>query len=800
VLKLLRLGRGQQRHARRVALACSTIFAALTPATADELQTTHNTFGTVGLVEMPSARMAQDGTLLFGASFFDDNQRYILGFQALPWLEADFRYAGLTNFDPHYPVYFDRSFALKARLLQESEYLPAVAVGINDLVGTGIFGGEYLVASKQFGALDATLGMGWGRLASTDLLKNPLTLLSSSFEQRAAAVGAGAFSFGALFHGPHVGLFGGVSWATPLDGLTLTAEYSSDRYIQERTSGNFTPRSQVNFGAAYKLGEATTLNLDWLYGAAIGGSVFFELDPVHEASDQRLGAAPMMPEIRSPEQAMEAVQEMGGLRTISLSVPAGPATTNQLVDALWQADLRDVTPQGDMLAVTVPAGDAGRVCPTIAQLVATYGQIFHSVRVQTSSPAAVATCTVPSLQMVRAAASRQLRTAAIAAIRQDAATQGIDLEAVLLGNSDAAIYYTNNRYEHETDVMNRLTRILMKEAPPEIERFHLIAMGQGLPVREFTVLRSPAEREFDQSDELPIEHLVTAAAPPLNTAELDAATRKNYPQFSWSIFPQLRQEYFDPNNPLGLSVAIDGVASLELFRGFTLSGGLEAIVINDYARRPSDSLLPHVRTDFLNYVTDGRYGIQDLMAEYRFRLAPNVYAAVRGGYLEDMFGGVGGEVLWRPEGQRWALGADLYEVKQRDFNRLFAFQPYHVLTGHVTLYYASPWYGLNFELRAGRYLAGDQGATFQITRRFNTGVEIGAYMTKTNVSAAQFGEGSFDKGIFIRLPISWMLPIHTQVEWMLNLRPVQRDGGQALAGDETLYEKTRGVYYETFGG
>jgi len=70
-------------------------------------------------------------------------------------------------------------------------------------------------------------------------------------------------------------------------------------------------------------------------------------------------------------------------------------------------------------------------------------------------------------------------------------------------------------------------------------------------------------------------------------------------------------------------------------------------------------------------------------------------------------------------------------------------------------------------------------------------VEIGAFFTKTNVSAQQFGEGSFDKGIIIRIPLGWIAPLESQSQLALDLRPVQRDGGQVLAGDATLYEETR---------
>ena len=118
-----------------------------------------------------------------------------------------------------------------------------------------------------------------------------------------------------------------------------------------------------------------------------------------------------------------------------------------------------------------------------------------------------------------------------------------------------------------------------------------------------------------------------------------------------------------------------------------------------------------------------------------------------------------------------------------------------MLTGHATLYYESPWYGLNFQVTAGQYLAGDRGVTFQLSRRFSTGVEIGVFATRTNVSAAQFGEGSYDKGFIIRIPLEWTLPINTQNELYTVIRPLQRDGGQRLDGDAVLYDKLRRTSY-----
>ena len=123
-----------------------------------------------------------------------------------------------------------------------------------------------------------------------------------------------------------------------------------------------------------------------------------------------------------------------------------------------------------------------------------------------------------------------------------------------------------------------------------------------------------------------------------------------------------------------------------------------------------------------------------------------MFGLIKAGILESMFDGAGGEILWRPEGARWGIGVDAYEVWQRQFDRLLGLQSYKAFTGHVALYYQAPWYNLNFALRAGEYLAGDRGLTVEITRRFSTGVEIGAFATKNQCLGGAIRRRQFRQG------------------------------------------------------
>ena len=72
-------------------------------------------------------------------------------------------------------------------------------------------------------------------------------------------------------------------------------------------------------------------------------------------------------------------------------------------------------------------------------------------------------------------------------------------------------------------------------------------------------------------------------------------------------------------------------------------------------------------------------------------------------------------------------------------------------------------YQMRTSLLVGKYLAGDKGATFDISRRFNSGFTLGIFASKTNLSAEEFGEGSFDKGFMCLSRHSYFILILKQV-------------------------------------
>ena len=799
---MLRISARAARHS-----AATGVFIVLCglhlPAHADTVVpfTPRTTYGDLGLLDMPSARMAPDGEVAVTVGSLQGSQRYNFSFQAFPWLEGSFRYSKIADYQVPGFSLFDRSLGLKVRLLKEGDILPDFSIGVRDLLGTGVYASEYMVANKRLWDFDFTLGAGWGRLADTNALPNPFCKAASRLCTRGGREDTGGtINFGQFFRGPKTGVFGGVQWDTPIPHLSLLAEYSSDRYRPENGSG-FKVRSPVNVGLGYRLYDTINLNLGWFYGSTYGLSVSFSMDPTQDAQPSRIGPDIPPPVYRSEQEQHEALVNLlqenrpGPGRTVRRPELARRASFD-MDEALYAAgNFREYEVVNKTLMIN--SGDfagASQRCALYAQAASLRGDIVSvAVTDLDQSTGQVKFCAVPASTAPAAEKTIPVRDKAAlqAKLRRELRLQSLELVTIDLRPSSLTVYYRNYRYLSQDEAIGRMARVLMANAPPNIEIFRFVLLDDNMPVAEVKTARSALERAipaYGGAEE--VGDAITLGPAPADVRALDERWRNFSPKLHWSFGPTFRSVFFDPEVPIQGQIYMLAWGSLDITPALSVNAALEADIINNFNTGvPSNSVLPHVRTDLQQYFKEGANGINSLNATYTTRLAPDVFVQMKAGILEDMFSGAGGQILWRPNNGRWAFGADAYQVWQRDFNRLFGVQKYNTVTGHASVYYQLPWKDLNLAVHGGRYLAGDYGATFEIRRKFSTGVEIGAFATFTDVPFRKFGEGSFDKGIYIYIPFEWALPVFTRSAYPLEIRSITRDGGARLAGDNSLYRR-----------
>lgn len=681
-------------------------------AVADPMYTSiRSTFGMPGGIETPTAEKLRDGTLGATVSYNDYALRNSMVFQALPDLTAALRYARIDGLDPSNRGFlWDRSFDIRYQFIEEDGWRPAMAIGLQDFLGTGVYSGEYIVATKNFTPrIRASLGVGWGRLAGN--------VRDIDYGDEGGKPNIDQWFTGSAKP------FGSITWQVN-DKLSLTAEYSNDDYALEVENGQDEPASQINLAANYKIGRSYDVSLYTIGGQTFGAQFSIALDP-NEApfpSGLEPSAAPVRPR------------------------PA-PSADPEGWSGIWAQD------------------------PT-AQ---------------------------PAIQKV---------------LRDAMADEGQILESMALSANRAEVRFRNNRYLHQAEAIGRVARLMTRALPPSVDTFVITSSEEGMPTSSLTLRRSDVERlENTEAGQIAAASVLTDAVPYPDDL---VYTPDLFPRFRWQIAPYLSTSLFDPDDPFRFEVGIAGRATYEIVPGLILAGQVRQRIVGsitqeapggmsveeydarDYDYR--DNGVPRVRSDGRMYSGNTSPRIPEMTLAWYARPSLNTYTRLTAGLLEKAYGGVSAEALWKPVNSPLALGAEISRVRKREFDDLFAFRDYEATTAFVSVYYEFAQ-GFTAQLDVGQYLAGDRGATISIAREFANGWRVGAYATKSDMTEEDFGEGAFDKGITLSLPISWATGQPSRERVGGNLQSLSRDGGARLRVKGRLYDRIRDSHsFELYQG
>lgn len=863
-------------------------------------------FGGVGLMQTRTARFGPDGQLDVGYSEVMPYERYLITLQALPWLEATFRYTSVQDRDFQGNAnigvgssFKDRGADLKFKLLSEGRWVPQIALGLQDGLGTGLFAGEYLVMSKRYFDLDFSLGMGWGAPAGAGTMRNPFRTISDDFRNRNAGAGQGGnVSFGNYFRGETVGLFGGIEYTTPIRGVTLKLEYDPNDYMNEPLGSvieatshwnygiNYRPFSWIDLSVAYERGESimgrVSLRADLIntgvpkfdppapalqprprvaetdaasmpayyqearltsvdesadldaaqLQSALRGRGFNPSSVAQEGTDtivmfEEVVSAAMAREVaRIAQQAgdtgqrvvvvgsdgrteiidgaarvqqanldslfieidaagaeLESVDLTAGRPRVTLNRPVNDAASTRIAQAMFVA-----LPGGSPL-VEVADTASGR-----AQAFRRAGELRAPVRTAdaTRSSGAVAGTRAIDLSFL----TTEQRVAASQAIVEALEAERFLVDAVDLQPPHVTVYLSPRRFRQPARNIGRAAVAIANASPPQVEEMTLVLMSAGLETGRVTLRRTDLENaaEFEGSPE-EIWARAKIEGPAANGIAATALRNPSrYPAFSYSFRPQVRQHIGGGDQFFLYQLWAALTANAQLTRDWSVTATVGKDIYNNFDRittEPKRSL-PPVRSDVKKYLQQGEDNIVRLQVNGLWTLAPDLYARASSGIFEEMFAGVGGEILYRPFGARFAVGADLNYVRQRDYDQMFSFLDYTVTTGHLNMYYQLPIYDLLGIVSVGRYLAKDKGATFQLSRRFESGIQAGVFFTLTDVPFAVFGEGSFDKGFFITVPFDLFATRSSTASGSFAFRPLTKDGGQRLSVGPRLYDVTSG--------
>lgn len=220
---------------------------------------------------------------------------------------------------------------------------------------------------------------------------------------------------------------------------------------------------------------------------------------------------------------------------------------------------------------------------------------------------------------------------------------------------------------------------------------------------------------------------------------------------------------------------------------YSLSDNFDGLFIGPVTTYPAQ-----VRSDIKDYLKNlgDKPSIERLELNYYEKFNENIFM-FKAGVLESMFAGYGFEYLNFNETKNYAFGFDIFDVKKRGYEYDFSTLDYQVTTGHVNFFHYFDPLKLTSHISYGKYLAGDKGFTFDFSRRFKNGTTFGAFFSLTDVTFEQFGEGSFDKGVYVSVPIGTFGNNMSGFKWT----PLTKDPAQKLNLSSRIFDNLSRYIY-----
>lgn len=670
-------------------LSAANAFAA-TPA--------HN--GQSGYVNMPNAIVETDGTFSVGYSFDSPYGSAWVSSTILPFLQMTGRYVsingipGFTNepgqYGSEYGRFKDKVADVKLQLWEESGWRPAVALGATDLLGTELFKGQYLVATKTFGP-DKNL----------------------------------EFSFGYGRRRPE-SLFAGARWApAALPNWAVVAEYDAVNYARD-FSADKTFAGQRNKGPVVGL----EYRHGWLGAQIARHSDHFSANVfVTVPFSQR----EFLPKLKEPK-----VYEQ-----------------------------KDAPPRASMAAWRKDGKPGAALVEALAQ------QDFKNIRVELDGGILKLSLTNNRISNLGRAVGRAGRTALAFA---PAGTRGLSI-TYTRNEQPVATYEFIDLYALSYYLGGTIDRTAFLQT---------VRVRQGTPAD----IMDSSEQASMLAGMQEAVRIGVDVGHDGNAVQLRSEDRESN---RLRIAPKLGLFFNDPSGALRYEIAAAANYDYRLGRGLYLNSAVTAKIFEDVSgvTQASNSLLPHVRTDIAEYKRGSRVKLNKLMVNQFAMPAEHWYGRLSGGLYEEMFRGAGGQLLYAPPDTGWAADLTVDALQQRGYKGWLDSSDYRTVTALGALHYRLPS-DITVTARAGRFLAKDVGVRVEFKRRFLSGMEVGAWYTKTNgkdtTNPGTPANPYNDKGVYLTISLSSMLLSDTQAAASIAISPWTRDVGQMVASPGDLYD------------
>ncbi len=361
--------------------------------------------------------------------------------------------------------------------------------------------------------------------------------------------------------------------------------------------------------------------------------------------------------------------------------------------------------------------------------------------------------------------------------------------SVLMKDNELWIEAENDRYFYNTRAFGVIMNILSDLMPADARRIHIILRENGIPVTGFTFARIDLldlhAGRITLDEFLRLSDFKTAAPDSIAAAGM---YKKPY---RYGLKPDFQAFINDPSGFFRYRLGVTGWLSYHPWKGSSFITALAAYPLNNISTANEPLSIP-VRSDLVFYKKE-KIALDRLMFDQIKKLSPDLFGRFSAGLLEVQYAGIDAEIAMPALDGRILLGLSGSAVKKR--RRDNPFKPARNDAGklYTTAFFNTrlniPEREIAVDIKAGRFLAGDNGVRVMVSKHIN-GVTIWAWysITDTSIFKDDFNRGYRDKGIGVSIPLRLFKGADSKSVYSYLLSPWTRDTGQDIDHFNSLFD------------
>jgi len=365
----------------------------------------------------------------------------------------------------------------------------------------------------------------------------------------------------------------------------------------------------------------------------------------------------------------------------------------------------------------------------------------------------------------------------------------------------------NYKYTLEREVRLRLNNLLAALVPGDIDRVIVVIDDYGISIQQYNFympyVRSYAVDEicsYELGILTPLQEVTF-----VNPYTSNLLYQDKYGCVNFELLPRTRNFFGSSRGKFkyafGVNAGLNGFLPGEIYYsmliGCTFLSNLGDLSGID---RLNPSQLINVRTDVIRYYQQKGVTLDTAYLQKSWNFGCGFFSRFALGYFEEAYGGFATEFLYFPINSCWAIGLEGAILKKRTYSGVGFTDRIRKLDGYevthrrflgsqyfVDLYYDWERFGIDLKIKAGKFLAHDWGARYEITRHFPSGLRISVWYTVTSGGDKINGHRYHDKGVAFSMPLDIFYTCSDRDRWSYGLSAWLRDVGVYSATGQELY-------------